>query len=171
MLERADLVFTGRLIEFRTYKVQETIYPYPNAPEKAYVVKSLYTDHVFEVEKVYKGEHNSRTVAITQLGGFNDGSWSAPLGSYFLALGKTYTVIAVRSELNPDRLVTASYGLGVMEHVERDGQTFLQNQGNGDFIEKPNDPRTWLSKSPLTLQEFVSKVEQIKNQQGRDTHD
>ena len=161
MKERAELIFIGTLSETRTYKLKETIYPYRSEPEKAQEVEGLYTDHVFKVEQILKGDYSESTIAISQFGGFDGGFVNGSSQMlYFLSIGKRYLLLAVHPEITPSQWVSASYGLGVLEVFDKEGQSYLKSVSKTKGMVKHGDPGSKAEKE-VSLEEFVKNIGEL----------
>ena len=157
MIDRADLIFVGTLSETRTYKLKEVIYA--DNPEKAQEVEGLYTDHVFRIDRVLKGNYTEPGIAISEFGGIDGGHIRGSLQMlYFLFIGKQYLILAVHSAITPSKWVSASYGLGVLEISVKDGKSYLQSVSNTEGIEMKGDSSSKIEQE-ISIEEFIIKIE------------
>jgi hypothetical protein len=158
-IERAELIFIGTVEEIRSYKKTEVIFPFASNRERSIETETLYTDYVFKIDEVLKGDYKGTGVAISQMGGFDRGQRLFPSIAYFLGLREQYIVIAVKTEEKPHRWVAASGGQGVFNQYEKDGVTYLKNVNSDSVIEKPDEPGSVIE-DDVSMETFLMKVKE-----------
>ena len=161
MIERSEIIFIGTLSETRTYRLKETIYPYRSEPQRAKEVEGLYTDHVFTVERILKGDYPESTIAISQFGGFDGGYVNgSPQMLYFLSMGKRYLIISVHSEITPSLWVSANYGMGVLEVFDKQGKSYLKSVSKTKGVKKHGDPGS-KTEGEVSLEAFIKIIDEF----------
>ena len=162
MIARADLIFIGTLKEIRSFKDTYVDHPYGGEHiDEAVEMTAIFTESVFNIDEVLKGNFPDKEIAIRQSGGLDGDVVVRPPTAYQPFLERQYIVIAVKAQLFNGAFVTVSGGQGILEKYEHNGITYLRNLNNDTLVKKGDDPNTQIDLD-VTLNIFLKMVGDTK---------
>ncbi|KAA9129677.1 hypothetical protein F3N42_15035 [Marinihelvus fidelis] len=160
-IERADLVFIGKVRDYRSFMMDVNVNYDPETPEVTFPEKRLFSSNQVEIIQVLKGEYADEFIDIYHRGGINGDVVKFESHSYFLFLETNYLLFASLSPLYEGKWFLTGRGQSAVEVLMVDGEPVVQVQS---AIPSKADVDGEADAFNIPVEEFSQELKRLANE-------